>query len=76
MQVVRTRDGEQIPQAQLLSFSKTFTQRVIRSGQSLWVQDAQSDQELSQQASVMALDLRTIICVPPSAIRRLSGWST
>lgn len=57
----------------MLSFSKTFTQRVIRSGQSLWVQDAQSDQELSQQASVMALDLRTIICVPLKRDQEIIG---
>lgn len=64
VQVVRTREGESLPKEQLLKFSKTFTQRVIDSGKSLWVADAQSDQELSQKASIMALDLRTIICVP------------
>ncbi len=64
VQVVRTREGETLPKDQLLKFSKTFTRKVVESGQSLWVSDAQSDQELSQKASIMALDLRTIICVP------------
>jgi len=64
VQVVRAADEESLPKGQLLSFSKSFTQKVIESGKALWVQDAQSDQELSQQASIMALDLRTIICVP------------
>ena len=64
VQVVRAREGETMPQAQLLKFSKSFTRKVIESGQPLWVADAQSDQELSQKASIMALDLRTIICVP------------
>ncbi|PKL76561.1 MAG: hypothetical protein CVV27_09655, partial [Candidatus Melainabacteria bacterium HGW-Melainabacteria-1] len=64
IQVVRTRENEALPQAQLLKFSKTFTQKVIESGRSLWVADAQADSELAQQASIMAMDLRTIICVP------------
>src|SRR5262249_10209537 len=58
VQVVRVRESEALPQAQLLKFSSSFTRRVLESGQSLWVQDAQSDSELSQQASIMALDLR------------------
>ncbi len=63
VQVVRSRD-ENIPEAQLLNFSQSFTHKVLQTGKSLWIQDAQADQEFSQQASIMALDLRTIICVP------------
>ncbi|HEY9843594.1 MAG TPA: SpoIIE family protein phosphatase, partial [Candidatus Obscuribacterales bacterium] len=63
VQVMRTRD-ETLPQSQLLKFSNSFTQKALASGQSIWIADAQADQELSQQASIMALDLRTIICVP------------
>ena len=64
VQVVRLREEEALPKEQLLSFSQSFAQKGMEQGQSLWVKDAQSDQELSQQASIMALDLRTLICVP------------
>lgn len=64
VQVVRSAEHEPLPQDMLLSFSKSFTKKVIQTGQSLWVQDAQTDSEFAQQASIMALDLRTIICVP------------
>lgn len=64
VQVLRTAEGEDLPRDQLLNFSKSFTQKVLDTGRALWVQDAQADQELSQQASILALDLRTIICVP------------
>lgn len=64
VQVVRSGEQESLPQSQLLKFSKSFTTKVIASGQPLWVADAQADQEFSQKASIMALDLRTIICVP------------
>ncbi|PIQ29109.1 hypothetical protein COW36_18050 [bacterium (Candidatus Blackallbacteria) CG17_big_fil_post_rev_8_21_14_2_50_48_46] len=71
-QVVRNRDelydeGESEKPSdknRLLGFSRSFTKKVIETGESLWIQDAQSDSEFSQQASIMALDLRTIICVP------------
>jgi serine phosphatase RsbU (regulator of sigma subunit)/serine/threonine protein kinase len=67
-QVVRTRDDSHSDKAadknRLLGFSRSFTKKVMETGVSLWIQDAQSDSEFSQQASIMALDLRTIICVP------------
>lgn len=63
-QVAQGKDGEALNEHDLMSYSKSFTQKVLDSGQSLWIQDAQSDQDLSQQESVMALDLRTIIAVP------------
>jgi serine phosphatase RsbU (regulator of sigma subunit)/serine/threonine protein kinase/tetratricopeptide (TPR) repeat protein len=63
-QVVRSRDTLAGEEKRLMSFSKSFTARVQKSGQSLWVQDAQADAALSQQASIMAMDLRTLICVP------------
>ncbi len=64
VQVVRVKDEEALPEEQLLSFSQSFTRKVMEEGKSLWIHDAQSDQDLSQQASIMALDLRTLICVP------------
>lgn len=64
VQVMRIREADALPESQLLSFSQSFTQKVMEQGQSLWIKDAQSDQEFSQQASIMTLDLRTLICVP------------
>lgn len=68
-QVVRTRDSSELGEThpdkkRLLAFSRSFTKKVLETGESLWIQDAQADQEFSQQASIMDLDLRTIICVP------------
>lgn len=68
-QVVRTRESgepeENSPDKnRLLGFSRSFTKKVLETGEPLWIQDAQSDSEFAQQASIMALDLRTIICVP------------
>lgn len=64
VQVVRVREEGSLSESQLLKFSQSFTQKVMEQGTSLWIKDAQSDQEFSQQASIMALDLRTLICVP------------
>lgn len=71
-QVVRAREEtaserqneKSADKSRLLGFSRSFTKKVMETGEPLWIQDAQSDSEFSQQASIMALDLRTIICVP------------
>ena len=48
----------------LMAFSRTFAQAALTERRSLWVADAQSDARFSKAQSVMALDLRTVICVP------------
>ena len=73
IEVVRSAEHEPMPKDQLLSFSKSFTQKVIDTGQPLWIQDAQSDQEFARSASIMALDLRTIICVPLKREKQVIG---
>ncbi len=44
--------------------SRSICQRVLDSADPLCVDDALSDQEFQMQASVMALNLRTVMCVP------------
>lgn len=44
--------------------SRSICQRVLDTAEPLCVDDALSDQEFQMQASVMALNLRTVMCVP------------
>ncbi|RYY00680.1 GAF domain-containing protein, partial [bacterium] len=62
-QVVKTKEGS-AGENKLLSFSKTFTEDVLKTGHPLWVADAQADSRFATQKSVLAMDLRTVICVP------------
>ena len=62
-QVVRTKEGS-VAENRVLSFSKTFTEEVLKTGKPIWVADAQADNRFATQKSVLALDLRTVICVP------------
>ncbi|MFP5502800.1 MAG: diguanylate cyclase, partial [Candidatus Sericytochromatia bacterium] len=45
-------------------YSRTIAHTVIETGEMVCVLDALSDQRFAQQASVMGLNLQTIICVP------------
>lgn len=59
--VVRPRlEGD----ASLMAFSRSFADAALRERRSVWVADAQSDARFAAAKSVMALDLRTVICVP------------
>lgn len=59
--VVRPRlEGD----ASLMAFSRSFADAALRERRSIWVADAQSDARFAAAKSVMALDLRTVICVP------------
>ncbi len=62
-QIVRTKEGSS-GENKMLTFSKSFTEDVLKTGKPLWVADAQADSRFSTQRSVLALDLRTVICVP------------
>lgn len=48
----------------LMAFSRTFAQAALTERKSIWVADAQADARFAAAQSVMALDLRTVICVP------------
>ena len=48
----------------LMDFSSTFVRAAMEAGKPIWIADAQADARFAAAASVMALDLRTILCVP------------
>ncbi len=66
------RGGERLdPEAQAIS--QSICQRVLDSGESLCVEDASADEHLQVQASIMALNLRTVMCVPLIAKQTVLG---
>ncbi|MFN8670639.1 MAG: SpoIIE family protein phosphatase [Candidatus Sericytochromatia bacterium] len=71
-QVVRTKEGS-VAENRVLSFSKTFTEEVLKTGKPIWVADAQADNRFATQKSVLALDLRTVICVPLKEVDKTIG---
>lgn len=48
----------------VVNFSRTFVRAAIEDRQSIWVADARNDERFAAAQSVVALDLRTLICVP------------
>ena len=69
-QVVRSRDSSQ---TKFFNFSKSFTDEVLKTGKSLWVEDAQSDNRFATQASILEMDLRSILCVPLKMNQKIIG---
>ncbi|MBO9541156.1 diguanylate cyclase [bacterium] len=55
------------------AISRSICQKVLESGQSLCVADALSDEEFQVQESIMALSLRTVMCVPVIAKQSVLG---
>lgn len=56
-----------------LTFSRTIVQRVIQSGEPLITTNAQEDQRFAGQESIMAFNLRSILCVPLKVKNELIG---
>lgn len=71
-QVVKTKEGT-TGENKVLNFSKTFTEDVLKTGRPLWVADAQADSRFATQKSVLAMDLRTVICVPLKENEKVIG---
>ncbi|MFN8575751.1 MAG: SpoIIE family protein phosphatase [Candidatus Sericytochromatia bacterium] len=71
-QVVKTKEGS-AGENKVLNFSKTFTEDVLKTGRPLWVADAQADSRFATQKSVLAMDLRTVICVPLKENQKVIG---
>ncbi|MNX81335.1 Response regulator PleD [compost metagenome] len=55
------------------AISRSICQKVLESGQPLCVADALSDEEFQVQESIMALSLRTVMCVPVIAKQSVLG---
>lgn len=65
------RDGALLPRKPgEIKISETVARRVLREGESVLYQDTDADGELSAAESVVALNLRSILCVP---LRAKSG---
>ncbi len=68
------RDGHLMPVApDNLRISQTVVRRVFEDGESVLYQDTAQDDELSVSASIMALQLRSIVCVPLRAKHGILG---
>lgn len=61
--VARNWEQESIKSAEAAT-SRTIVQRVVDSGEAIITTNAQEDQRFSGQASIVALNLRSILCVP------------
>lgn len=59
----RDKDGRDLSLLEA-KISQSICQKVVEFGESLCVVDALADQNLQMQASIMALNLRTVMCVP------------
>jgi PAS domain S-box-containing protein len=62
-QVARNWEQESIKSAEAAT-SRTIVQRVVDSGEPIITTNAQEDQRFSGQESIVALNLRSILCVP------------
>ncbi len=71
-QVARNWTQESIKAGEA-AMSRTVVQRVIDSGEPIVTTNAQEDQRFSGQASVVALNLRSILCVPLKVKNDLIG---
>jgi PAS domain S-box-containing protein len=71
-QVARNWEQESIRSAEAAT-SRTVVQRVVDSGEAIITTNAQDDQRFSGQASIVALSLRSILCVPLKVKNDLIG---
>ena len=70
--VARNWEKESINMSEL-TVSRTIVQRVIESGEPLVTTNAQDDQRFAGQASIVAFNLRSILCVPLKVKNDLIG---
>ncbi len=71
-QVARNWEQESIRSAEAAT-SRTVVQRVVDSGEPIITTNAQQDQRFSGQESIVALNLRSILCVPLKVKNDLIG---
>ncbi len=70
--VARNWEQESIKSSEAAT-SRTIVQRVIESGEPIITTNAQEDQRFSGQESIVALNLRSILCVPLKVKNELIG---
>lgn len=56
-----------------LPISRTIAEKVLTSAEALLLQDAMSDQELGAQESIVALRVRSALCVPVTSEEKVLG---
>ncbi len=61
------------PETKGLPISKTVANQVITSGESLLIQDTLSDSELAVQESIIALNIRSALCIPLKFRKNILG---
>jgi len=71
--VARIRGDEEAAEAAGIRISQTVMQRVLSEGRSVLYQDTDMDSDIDASESIVALDLRSIICVPLRARSRILG---
>jgi adenylate cyclase len=71
-EVARNWEQESIKSAEAAT-SRTIVQRVVDTGEAIITTNAQEDQRFSGQASIVALNLRSILCVPLKVKNDLIG---
>jgi PAS domain S-box-containing protein len=71
-QVARNWEQESIKSAEAAT-SRTVVQRVVDSGEPIITTNAQDDRRFSGQASIVAMNLRSILCVPLKVKNDLIG---
>ncbi len=71
-QVARNWEQESIRSAEAAT-SRTIVQRVVDTGEPVITTNAQEDQRFSGQASIVALNLRSILCAPLKVKNELIG---
>lgn len=71
-QVARNWERESIKSAEAAT-SRTVVQRVLDTGEAIITTNAQEDQRFSGQESIVALNLRSILCVPLKVKNDLIG---
>ncbi len=70
--IARNWEQESIKSSEAAT-SRTIVQRVIESGEPIVTTNAQQDQRFSGQESIVALNLRSILCVPLKVKNELIG---
>lgn len=64
-QVIRTKEKfDQKKDAFFKNFSRTITEKVLETQRPIWLTDVQGDSRFANAESVLALDIRSVVCVP------------
>jgi len=64
-QVIRTKEKfDEKKDAFFKNFSRTITEKVLKTQRPIWLTDVQANSRFANAESVLALDIRSVVCVP------------